>query len=358
MSTIEFQKFNHKDLLGQQQKLFSECFPEVFDDGHTSISYSTDKYKWLFQSYPAATKSYEYAAMIKDELVGYYAALPFVYKIGGQTYRSGMVCGVMTSPKQRKAGIFTKLGNYAAEEQTKDGVDFNLTFPIRKAVMPGFMRMGWEVGFEMPLYIKFLKLNSLAKRKKVSLFAPVLNIGVALYSTVSRKKDNRDITVATYKQFDDIKGYDEFITAYEQTVPNTLKKDSAFSKWRYGAPDAEYTFLGAYRTGKLVGFVSLRAIVREGVPSYGIVDFMYTENICLANLYNAMEARAKANGIEAIMTMMSKSSAGKYRILAHGFMKSPFKFHFIFKNLSGKIPQKELLNEEAWHLMFIDTDDL
>lgn len=355
---LEFQKFDYNVSLDRQQKLFAECFPEVFDDAHTSISYSTDKYKWLFQSYPAATKSYEYAAMIKDDLVGYYAALPFVYKIGNRTYSSGMVCGVMTSPKQRKAGIFTKLGNFAAEEQTKAGVDFNLTFPIRKAVMPGFMRMGWEVGFEMPLYIKFLKLNSLLQRKKLGVLAPVFNIGAALYSTAFRKKNNADIKIVTFKKFEEISGYGEFVKAYEQATPNTLKKDAAFSKWRYGAPGAEYLFLCAYRADRLIGFVSLRAMVREGVPSYGIVDFMYTEGVCLNSLYNAMEERARANGIEAIMTMMSKFSAGKYRILSHGFLKSPFKFHFIFKNLSGKIEQQEMFSEKDWHLMFVDTDDL
>ncbi len=358
MSELKFKVFDYTVMLPQQKQLFAESFPEVFEQKPEAERNYERGYKWQYRSYPAAKNSYEYMASIADEMVGYYAALPYVYKIGGSTFTSGMVCGVMTSPHHRKAGIFSRLGNYAAQEQKESGVDFNLTFPIRKAVMPGFMRMGWQVGFEMPLYIRFLKSDSLLRSKKIPLIAPLVNIGLKVYNSVLKKKDRRNIMIEAFDQFADIRNYGEFISAYEQTVPNTLRKDIDFSTWRYGAPEAEYIFLCAYRDQHLIGFVSLRSIVREGVPSFGIVDFMVTDENCINTLHNAVNETAKRHKKEAVMTMMSKYSAGKYRMLSNGYLKSPFKFHFIFKNLSGKIPQDQLLNERNWHLMFVDTDDL
>lgn len=358
MSEIKFKNFDHTLLIEKQQQLFADCFPEVFDNNFTSIKYSTEKYSWQYQSFPSSPSSYEYIALIEDELVGYYASLPYVYKLGNEIVKSGMVCGVMTSPNHRKSGIFSKLGSFAAEEQKKEGVAFNLTFPIRKAVMPGFIRMGWEKVFEMPLYMKFLKVSSLLKKKKLSFFTPIFNSLFFIYNSFFKKKNNKNIDVVIYDQFENLTNYEEFIKIYEHNTPNTLKKDSTFSKWRYGSPDAKYLFFCAYKHQKLIGFVSLRPIIREGVPSYGILDFMSIDNICLSNLHNAITDHAKANKIEAIMIMMSKTSAKKYKLFSNGFLKSPFKFHFIIKNLSNKISKEVFFDENSWHLMFVDSDDL
>lgn len=358
MSTLHFKNFDQNLYLDRQQELFAECFPEVFDKNSTDIKYSKEKYFWQYQSFPAKRRSFEYTAWIENDMVGYYAALPYVYKIGSKNFSSGMVCGVMTSPKHRKHGIFTKLGNFAAEQQQKEDVDFNLTFPIRKAVMPGFIKMGWDTAFEMPLYMKFLKADSLLRKRRLSFLTPLINLPLSLYNSVFTKRSTKGIVTIVYEQFDKIRGYDEFIQTYEIKVPNTLRKDSDFSKWRYGSPEATYLFVCAYRQDRLVGFVSLRPIVREGVPSFGIIDFMSVDNTSLNSLHNEIVTQAKMKNIEAVMTMMSKTSSAKYQMISNGFLRSPFKFHFIIKNLSDRIPKNVFFNEASWHLMFVDTDDL
>lgn len=355
---LDLLEFDHLTLLVKQQQLFKECFPEVFNTEYTDIKYSIEKYKWQYHSLPAIKPSFEYIAMVNDELVGYYASLPFRYKIKDQEALSGMVCGVMTSSKYRKAGIFTTLGNFASDQQRQEGVDFNITFPIRKAVMPGFLRMGWNIIFKMPLYIKFIKLNSLLKSKKLSYFSPIFNSLLNLYNFAINKKDNKHIVIKLYHSFSYIDDYLNFISTYNSKIDNTLIKDMAFSEWRYSSPDSKYLFFCAYKNQKLIGITSVRSTIRQGVPSYVILDFMSIDTDSLNNLHNAVLSSAKSNGIEAIMLMMSRTSSKKYKLIENGFFKSPFNFHLIMKNISNRFKNEVLFKEDSWHLMFVDSDDL
>ena len=67
---------------------------------------------------------------------------------------------------------------------------------------------------------------------------------------------------------------------------------------------------------------------------------------------------AKKENVEAIMTMMSKTSASNYLLIKNGFFKSPFVFQLIIKNLTKEFSDEELFAESNWHLMWVDSDDL
>jgi len=355
---LTFQEFDVNTQIEQHRELFAKCFPEVYD-GDPALVLNYDKFfVHQYQSFPGSVKSFQYVAMLGDEMVGYYGVLPYKYKINNQLVQSGMVGGVMTNPSYRKMKIFVQLGNFAGQHQKLSGANFNHAIIIRKAVMPGFIRMGWDKIFELSLYIRFLKLNALLKTKRLSLFAPFLNPIVRIYNSLLKGKDSKEFEVKVFKNTDDIIGYEIFIKSYNESVPNILLKDKSFIEWRYGGPGNEYLFFCAYKEENLVGFVSARSMVREGVPSYGILDFMVVDKNCLANLHNAVFNQAKMDQKEAIMMIMSKTSSKKYKLLKNAYLKSPFIFHLIIKNLNQQFSKEELTNENYWHLMFVDCDDL
>lgn len=355
---IKFKKFNYHAQIEQQQELFNDCFPEVINYDKEGLQTGVNNYLWQYQSFPKTPSSREYIAMDDEKIVAYYAALPFRYNIGNKEVETGMVCGVMTSPNYRKIGLFYKLGNYASEQQKKENVSFNLTFPIRKAIMPGFIKSGWDIAFELPLFVKFLKLTSLMKTKKIGLLAFLFNPFISLYNKLRYTTDNLDYKVVNYDKIDEIKGYDDFQKKWNQSVTNSLIKDRDFLRWRYGFPNRKVSFICAYIDFRLVGFVSLSPIKRMGVESYGILDFMVVDDNCLPNLHNAISERAKKNDKEAIMMMMSNYSSKKYLLGKNAYFKSPFKFHLIIKNLISEFPNDKLMKESLWHLMFVDSDDL
>ena len=114
------------------------------------------------------------------------------------------------------------------------------------------------------------------------------------------------------------------------------------------------------KDSKLVGFVSFRNIIEEGVPSYGIVDYMVLpgHEACHGLINKVLIDCAKEEKIEAIMTMMSKRSASVYKLRKNGFIKSPYLFKLIIKNLNNEFTNEVLFNEANWHLMWVDSDDL
>ena len=96
---ITCRKFDPEKELEQQRELFIDCFPENI--GTPVVG--REHYGWKFRTFPDVPPSYEYAAWSDNEMVGYYAAIPYLYQIGEHTVSVGMVCDVMTKSSCRGA---------------------------------------------------------------------------------------------------------------------------------------------------------------------------------------------------------------------------------------------------------------
>lgn len=356
MSHLIFEKFDYKKNLSAQRELFKDAFPEVSEA-------SVDSYNWLLQSFPGdKAHSYEYSAHINNEMVGFYAAIPYRYKIQTKVTNIGMVCGVMTSSKHRGKGIFTKLGAYSLND-LKEHVSFTTGFPIRKEVIPGHLKVGWKIAFELPLYIKFLKLDSLLKSKfrNLSFLTPFANSILYVYNKFLNKKlKHHKYSIIIHDNIPDYKKMDLFESKWHTENQISLIRDEGFLKWRYNRPKTTYKFVIVEKENKICGFCSFRKIIKEGVPSYGIMDLRVHEedNVALNLIYQTIEEEAKKENVEAILLMISKLYASKYKLIKNRFIKSPFKFQLIINNLRKDYPDSFLSDESNWHLMWVDSDDL
>ena len=345
--------FDYKTDLEKQRVLFADAFSEVDDK-------SVETYNWLFRQFPGNNKnSYEYCSFIGDEMVGYYAALPYPYKIAETQTEAAMVCGVMTSSKHRGKGIFTQLGRFSTSELA-NYLPFTTGYPIRKGVIPGHLKVGWKIAFELPLYIKFLRSDSILASKKLSIFKFIANPLLALYNSLRKTSTNSKYSIEIYNDINQISGYDTFVHEWLKSVSNGLIKDIKFANWRYGRPGSNYNFVTIWNTGRLVGFASYCKTKKEGVPSYCVLDLFTLPNYkdCVCHIYRFLTTDAKKEEIEAIMFMMSKHSAKYYRVTMNGFFRSPYRFSLIIKNLTDQFSDEILMNEKNWHLMWVDSDDL
>jgi len=353
---LTFSHFDYSENLNKQRELFKDCFPETSGEAIQG----NDHYMWKFHSFPNSKTSWEYVSYLDDEIVGYYAAIPYKYKIGNKITPVGMVCDVMTRSNHRGKGIFTKMGSYSTKELSFE-VPFTMGYPIRKEVIPGHLKVGWKIPFTLPLYMKFIRLDSLLTSKKIGFVVPLANVLISLsnFLTKTRVKINYDSMLST--NIMEIEGYDLFVKEWASSVPNSLIKDLPFSVWRYSAPERKYKFL-SIRTdkGKMVGFISFRNIIKESVPSLGILDYMVLPGYedCHGLINSILIDCAKKDKLEALITMMSKSSAHKYKLCRNGFFKSPFVFSLIINNLTNEFADYELFDENKWHLMWADSDDL
>ena len=348
--------FDYNRNLEQQRSLFKDCFPETEGD---PIQLS-EHYMWKFHNFPNMPHSWEYATYLDYDMVGYYAALPYQYKIGEKVTRVGMVCDVMTSSNYRGKGIFTNMGRYSTDELAAE-VPFTMGYPIRKEVIPGHLKVGWRIPFSMPLYMKFIRSNALLSSKKLEFLVPIVNIVLNVYNGIVRSFVSKKISYNIYDSIDDVKDYNDFSIEWNKSIKNALVKDFSFAKWRYSAPQRQYRFLAVTNSDdKMIAFVAFRNIVKEGVPSYCILDYMVLPGSDKSHglVIKALTNLAKKEGIEAIMTMMSKHSASCYKLIRNGFLKSPFVFQLIIKNLTNEFLDSELFDEKSWHLMWVDSDDL
>jgi hypothetical protein len=352
---LTFNKFDYHKDLSKQRELFKDCFPETDGDRIQS----SEHYLWKFHSFPNDIHSWEYSSNIGKEMVGYYAAIPYRYNIGAVISDAGMVCDVMTSTKHRGKGIFTSIGKYATADLA-NYVPFTIGYPRRKEVIPGHLKIGWKIAFPMPMYIKFFKTDSLFKSKKAGFISFAVNPVLKTYNYFRSTKILKKYSGSIFEEIDMIIGYKDFYEEWGKTVRNSLVKDIDFVKWRYGAPDRFYKFLTITYEDRIVGFVSYRKIIKERILSFGILDYMVLPGYedCHGLINEIFKKEAYKENVECILCMMSKYSANQYKLLRNGFFKSPVTFQLIIKKLSDQFTEEELLSEDNWHLMWIDSDDL
>jgi hypothetical protein len=353
---LQFEHFDYQRNLGEQRDLFKDCFPETSAEAIQGKGH----YLWKFHQFPGTENSWEYAGYYNKEMVGYYAALPYRYKINGKETSVGMVCDVMTSSKYRGKGIFTKMGNYSTNELSAY-VPFTMGYPIRKEVIPGHLKVGWKIPFQMPLYMRFLRLNVLFQSKKIGFLAFLGNWTISGYNFLRKTKINSSYSYYIVNTIDEVRNYEEFTEKWNRSVSNALIKDLAFARWRYSAPDRKYHFLAVENAQQqLIAFVAFRKIMKESIPAYGIIDYQVLPEYadCHGLINQALKEKAKQDDVEAIITMMSKHSAKMYELIENGFIKSPFAFSLIIKNLTNEFSEAELFEEKNWHLMWVDSDDL
>lgn len=358
-NNMELSVFKKENNINQQRSLFNECFPE---NNGTSVE-KKDHYLWKFHSLYTHPSSYEYATFLNNELVGYYAALPYKYIIRGKPVKIGMVCDVMTGVKARGKGVFTKMGIYATENMKKEDIEFTTGYPIRPEVIPGHLKAGWHKMFTLPLYINFLSAKSLLKNKKINFLVPIIDLFFKIYNyiiSVFQKNNRYEVSLHCSSVLESINGFDSFIENWVNEHEIALDKNIAFLKWRLAAPEKKYKIAIARENNIILGYAVFCNITKENVPSIAILDISCLKNhrklssTIIANIQKyAIESKA-----EILMMMASKYVSNLHGLIKNGFLKSPYKFWLIIKNLSNNYSNSFLNNEKNWHLTWIDSDDL
>lgn len=358
--SIEYAQFDRSTQLDEQRKLFLQCFPET-----TGLEDSSKKhYNWKFTSCPVGeTPSIEYCALMNGRLVGYYAAIPYKYRIAGVERTAAMVCDVMTAPSTRGKGVFTKLGSYATEQMEAAGLDFTSGYPVRPEVMPGHLKVGWSIVATMPVYVKLLACRSLLKKFRLGLVAGLANWMLGSVHKINDLCSSSTTKVEALEPNEVLESswYDGFYEAWAGSKVNVLIKSKSFLRWRLSAPGAKYKiFISRTPAGSVTGMCIGRLTELKGIRTLAILDIMmlagHERNFrCIDR---SLITYARASGAEAIATMIAPHLASAYFLRSRLYLKSGHVFSLIIKNLTRIIPDKVLVNAINWHVMWLDSDDL
>ena len=358
---IEFGNFDSRTDLQGQRRLFRLCFPE-----HEGSAVGSDEhYRWKFHAGPGSPPSHEFKATADDKLLGYYAAIPYRYQVGGSPMTAGMVCDVMTHPVSRGQGIFTRIGAHATDELKSRGLNFVTGYPIRPEVIPGHLKVGWKPAFKLPLYAQVLRLDGALSTRGLGSLAKLLNPLVRgadwLLALPTRFSDDGSLSieVVSAESLAKLPEYDSFFQAWQKTQRYHLIKDREFLCWRLGAIGAQYEIVLLRRNSELIGLAITRRMEYEGIPTLAVLDVMLLDcdNRTSRHLWQAIKRQAHERDAEIVAGIFSRYWARRYRLGRNGFLRTPFVITFIVKSLNNPIEESDFLAERNWHLCWIDSDD-
>jgi GNAT superfamily N-acetyltransferase len=359
--TLGFSDFNWRTELAEQRALFSDCFPENAGLPPESEAFYERKFHALSESPP----SYEFVARDENGLAGYYAALPFRYPVAGEALSAGMVCDVMTSPRLRGKGVFARLGAFALGRLRDEGVDFVTGYPRRPEVIPGHLKVGWEIAFKLPMYLLPIRSKELIRPLQLSFMSPGVDAGLKLWdwmlgtlSPVDSSLTTETVSVAAFfSTFD----YQAFFERWKAGKQHVLEKSEAFLSWRLSIrQEADYRVIAVRRDRLLVGIAIVGSCEPDGVRSLCVLDLMAIEDerIVLRSLRNELRRLAVERQLSTVIMMMSEYHARRLRLWRYGFLRTPIVFSLILKRLSERARVLVSSAPEHWHLMWIDSDDL
>lgn len=359
--SLRFAEFSQEAGLEDRRKLFNDAFPEHGGSGPASLEH----YRWKFHGTPATLSSYEFEAREDGRLLGYYAAIPYPYLIGGRSMTVGLVCDVMTSSAARGRGVFTELGKYSLARLSESPLDFVTGYPIRPEVMGGHLRAGWKIAFELPMYLRPLRADAVLASRRLGVLAPLANVAVRAYGSVLAPRAGAGAgeyacEVGPPGELLLRPEFANFLERWSQSIENHLVKTPQFLEWRLGAPDASYQVFQV-RRGEIVAAAAIaRVATLQGIPSLALIDLMSLEQerAALPVLYAAIDRAARDARAEAIVTMISRHQARRHRLARFGFLRSPFAFKLIIRSVSDSLAIESICSERDWHLMWIDSDDL
>lgn len=357
---MEFQIFDVEKQIKEQRELFRTCFPETIGTPVESLEH----YLWKFKSNYGTLRASEHIAMEENKILGYYAAIPFRYKYFGSECTAAMVCDVMTGPKARGKGLFTKLGVYATDKFKEEGFEFSTGFPIRNEVIPGHIKAGWSILFDLPMYGCFISFKSFLSQRKIGFAAPFANvlnsIVRGLMGLFQPKKSSLRLHSFELESNSDIHDIVSFYKKYSNSIPIYLVKDDLFLRWRLSAPHKKYQITLLYDLQEVVGIAVSRDLEKEGIQCLGVLDFALLEGYHKYSKYltNELVLIGKKMNCELILLMIGQHRAKLFSLSRSLFLRTPYKFSFILKQFGSISDSKDLNKEENWHLSWLDSDDL
>ena len=285
-------------------------------------------------------------------MLTFYGVLPRIYSCFGTNVNIGLVVDVMTSPSQRGKGLFVDSGEKSLAQLQLSDVAGVIGFPIREEVMPGHLRVGWGVQFDMPIYILPVgraKAQSLRKLT-FNIFARIIEFTTRILRIT--KDQVREASVAESLSSDFLT---DFYTSQMSEMQVSLEKSTEFLKWRLNRPGIEYRVLFCpSETPHAVAIV--RQINLNGFATLAVLDFESDGEQWSKSLVKNLVTYAIDHQLEVIAFSTNRTNAKRLGILRLGFFRSHKKFKVITRIINLRSVQFTKASEKSFRMTWIDSD--
>lgn len=231
------------------------------------------RWTWAQKENLFPDRSYRWVLTASEGVVGFLAAMPMAYSIGGHRVVAHTPCDYMVHPDYRFHGLKLMRQFFASCPDCVTCDDVPDTIKVTRW-------LGAQVVGPMVTYTKVLDARAAAARPR---FAGLPGVAYGMGTLGLRALDTALLAGAGRPDVRLVPDFDQrFVQLFEaqsRQVPALVARDGAFLQWRYGAasPHASRDILAAMdRDGRLLGYAVLYVTGGERPAAY-VLD-LHAEN--------------------------------------------------------------------------------
>lgn len=326
------------------QLLLGKAFPEADFD----TTFSKDVLKWKFLV--ASRQMTCFLGFYKSQPASFYGVLPRLYTSEGNEHTVGLVVDVLTSPEFQGKGLFVQSGQHVLSCLEQTSVSSVIGFPIRAEVLPGHLKVGWEVRFSLPVYVYPIGLgDSIGFKKKTQ--SKIFRVSAFLLQFF-RKSSNRTARVLDIQTFLNDPEVDKFYSRTWNSKIALLKKDTEFLQWRLSRPNAEY-FCFTHGEVSVSACAIVRVLEMNGFKTAAIVDIDAENDVYGRAIAENIINFAREKRVDLIGVCLNPSLFKKLGLRRLGFVASLSKFKVITRSTGEN---NVIFDERSSQITWLDSD--
>ncbi len=289
-----------------------------------------------------------------ERAVSFYGVIPQTYKIDGKERQIGLVVDVMSHPEVRRQGLFELTGRAAMHNLAARPIEGVEGFPIRDDVMPGHLKVGWAVGFPLPVYVLPTGWRPATFDGAPRWLAAFALCGLAYRSlTKPLRRHNLGTTRRlTVEQFVGDSAAQRLSTLQRGS---RLVRSADFMRWRLSRPGAEYACL-VCESQHAEGYAIMRNLPLRGIPTAVVLDMVVTGKQGIRMMADALVEYARGERLTTIAMCANPAHAKQLRLGRVGFLRAPMKFTLIHRSTSEQPVSMWFQDESKWQMSWIDSD--
>lgn len=278
--------------------------------------------------------------------------LPRNYTLNGNHLNVGLVVDVMTNTALRGQGLFVRSGLEAIRRLERTNVKTVIGFPIRKEVLPGHLKVGWNVQLTMPIYVCPVgsAQNKRFNHRLISAFAKILRV-ISSPLRISKSQINE---IAVSELLEDQNLLNFFSAGTEQKLIQ-IDKSKEFLDWRLNRPGVDYkVFLCSDNSPKSVAIV--RKMDLNGFQTIALLDFCSEGTKWTRAMIRHLMDYAKNQKVDFLAISTNPTNAKRLKILQTGFVRSHKKFKVITRSIGHGLNTFTQSDESSFRMTWLDSD--
>ena len=350
--TFTFRELCLPDDAEMLRELLVLGFPEL--EGTTGGT--VDHLHWKF------SRSLPYALCVvgfeAGRAVSFYGVVPRDYLVDGERRRIGLVVDVMSHPEVRRRGLFEQTGRFALAGLQHSPVEAVVGFPVRDDVMPGHLKVGWEVGFKLPVYLLPTGGGFRESSGEASWLTAFRLAGGAYrrLTAALRKRPKATTQQLTVTEF--VENPIAQRLCGSDGVNSRIERSLEFLCWRLGRPGATYVCLVSTH-GERAAYAIARSTVLRGVRCLAVLDLAVDGKGAQRLVVGALVDFARREHLAAIVMWLPIGSHAKAIGLSSvGFLRTPMKFTLIHRSTSQLETRQLFADESRWRMSWLDSDTI